>query len=389
MKSTSKILGFCSLFTFGLSLLGSHVNVFSQCTAFAGSDTLVCAAGSISLQGEYNFASPSPVLNIDQNQVNTCMAYFSQPDLAQQFTATSGSICGAGLTFESPATGNLTISLWNALPNNGGNLLATGTVFVENSITGDVFWNSVSLTPNATYYLVFESSAPNNITACIAGSTLNPYAGGILYANAGFSPFPSFDYTFRTFTCPQPSFNITWTGPDITAGANTVSPTINPPVGVHTYIMNVTETVTNCTAVDTLVLTRGENVSSSFTEMAVDSFTWNNVTYTAPGQYQQNFQTVFGCDSVVTLNLTLNYTGINEQHAASLKIFPNPTQDFITMQFDGNLARVEVLDAQGRLIKAQNLNSGEQISFQNEPAGVYFLRWMRDGLTTHHRIIKK
>lgn len=138
------------------------------------------------------------VLDIDQNQNNTCMANFSQGGLAQQFTAVSTTSCGAGLTFVGPATGDLTISLYDALPNAGGVLLASGTSTLSGQNEGNVTWTTVTLTVGVQYYLVFTSP---NINTCVAGSTANPYAGGILYANAGFDPFPTFDYTFRHFTC--------------------------------------------------------------------------------------------------------------------------------------------------------------------------------------------
>ena len=52
-----------------------------------------------------------PVVDVDQNQNNTCMAFFNQGGLAQQFTAVSNASCGAGLTFDGAATGDLTIEL--------------------------------------------------------------------------------------------------------------------------------------------------------------------------------------------------------------------------------------------------------------------------------------
>ncbi len=41
---------------------------------------------------------------------------------------------------------------------------------------------------------------------------------------------------------------------------------------------------------------------------ACDSYTWNNVTYTESGEYTQTFTNAAGCDSVVTLHLTVNNT---------------------------------------------------------------------------------
>ena len=47
-------------------------------------------------------------------------------------------------------------------------------------------------------------------------------------------------------------------------------------------------------------------VYASFTETACDTYTWNGVKYTLSGDYEQSFVTEQGCDSIVTLHLTIN-----------------------------------------------------------------------------------
>ena len=47
-------------------------------------------------------------------------------------------------------------------------------------------------------------------------------------------------------------------------------------------------------------------VYASFTETACDTYTWNGVKYTISGDYEQSFVTEQGCDSIVTLHLTVN-----------------------------------------------------------------------------------
>ena len=41
---------------------------------------------------------------------------------------------------------------------------------------------------------------------------------------------------------------------------------------------------------------------------ACDSYVWNNKTYTESGSYKDTLATIHGCDSIVTLPLTINYT---------------------------------------------------------------------------------
>lgn len=289
------------LMVLGASSLFSSTTM-AQCTAFAGDDFSACALGSIQLSGSSSLGSSEPVLDINQSENNTCMANFAQGDLAQQFTAVASNSCGAGLTFDSAANGSLTISLWSNLPNAGGTQLATGTSTVNNSNMGDVSWSSVTLVPGSFYYLVFTTT---NITACVAGSTNNPYSGGFLYANGGFQTFPSFDYTFRTYACGF-SADVTWTGPNIVSGANTLNPFVNPPNGQSTYTLTIFDPETNCTASDNVVVTRGAPSSAQVQQNACGPYTWNNTTYTESGQYVQVLENASGCDSTVTLNLSIN-----------------------------------------------------------------------------------
>src|SRR6185503_20684030 len=80
----------------------------------------------------------------------------------------------------------------------GGTMLASGGAVGTQGQWVDVGWSSVPITPGITYYLRFVG----NTTLGIAGDVSDPYPNGQVYANPGFGSFPSFDYTFKTFTCP-------------------------------------------------------------------------------------------------------------------------------------------------------------------------------------------
>lgn len=144
-------------------------------------------------------AAPAAANVIDQNQPSgvTYMAAFSQTDLAQSFMQDADNVSGAGILLQADAgtSDNVTISLWDALPNAGGTMLATASAVGNAGEWVDVYWTPVTVTPGVTYYLVFDG----NVTLGIAGDTSNPYPGGHVYANAGYSPFVDYDYAFRTY----------------------------------------------------------------------------------------------------------------------------------------------------------------------------------------------
>ena len=137
-------------------------------------------------------------IDVNQPSNTTCMASFGQADLAQSFIPNAGSYSGAGINFTAEQFGdNVTIELWDALPNAGGTMMATGTS-TTNGAWVDVSWDAVSVNPGSTYYLVFTC---DTTSPCIAGDTNNPYPDGMTFANSGFGAFPNFDYTFRTYQC--------------------------------------------------------------------------------------------------------------------------------------------------------------------------------------------
>lgn len=155
------------------------------------------------------------VINQTQADRSSHMANFSQSNLAQSFQQSTNNIAGAGIYLQAGAGsgfGNFTISLWSGLPNAGGVFITSGTTATEsNGHWLDVFWDPVAIAPATTQYLVFTST---NNSYGISGSIGNPYLSGQVYANGGFGSFPSYDYTFRTYSddgfaaaIPEPS---TW-----------------------------------------------------------------------------------------------------------------------------------------------------------------------------------
>jgi len=146
------------------------------------------------------------VIDQEQNVNNACMAGFGQVDLAQSFQPSFDNVAGAGI-FMSVGVGtpeSMTLELWDALPNQGGTLLASGTILGNPGTWVDVFWPSVSVTANTTYYIVFSTV----ISMCYAGDVTDSYPRGQVYANSGFGSFPGFDYTFRTYSNDKPSLSV-------------------------------------------------------------------------------------------------------------------------------------------------------------------------------------
>ncbi|WP_343632064.1 T9SS type A sorting domain-containing protein [Fluviicola sp.] len=71
-----------------------------------------------------------------------------------------------------------------------------------------------------------------------------------------------------------------------------------------TYTVTVTDD-NNCQDTKTFTITEPAVVTSSFSHDACNSYTWGTQTHTSSGVYTQTFTTVNGCDSIVTLTLSI------------------------------------------------------------------------------------
>lgn len=91
------------------------------------------------------------------------------------------------------------------------------------------------------------------------------------------------------------------------------------PAQSNSYVLTAQDSL-GCTGIDTVVVTVLENATSTLTETSLDSYTLNGQTYTQSGTYTQTLTAANGCDSTITLNLTLNFTGIDELGSNAKKL---------------------------------------------------------------------
>ncbi len=131
-----------------------------------------------------------------------------------------------------------------------------------------------------------------------------------------------------------------------------------------------------CVGSDTVEIVVLDPSSSSQTQTALDTYTWpvNNQTYTQSGTYTDTLVNAVGCDSIVTLNLTLSFTGINDLNASTLSISPNPTAgDFTIAGFELNkISTMRVSDVNGKLVKELD-PTATKFTLGTVKPGVYFL----------------
>lgn len=131
------------------------------------------------------------------------------------------------------------------------------------------------------------------------------------------------------------------------------------------------------TACEIKNLYNGGVPNSSQTQTSLDTYTWpvNNQTYTQSGTYSDTLVNAAGCDSIITLNLTLNYTGINELSSSTIAISPNPTNGDFTLtglELFNTISSMTIKDVNGKTIKELDPKAAK-FSLGTVKAGVYFL----------------
>lgn len=165
-------------------------------SAFIGLAALVSCAAS---------AQATIIVAEDNFVYNGSINRFAGNQIVQSFRQASDNIAGVRARYEnqgssSSAPLSFTVSLYDALPGSGGNLLTSGTVSgvtPAGEFELDIFWTAIAIIPETELFLLFESSDGNYGPMGINAG--NNYTRGDYYLNGsqlGKAP----DLAFLTYT---------------------------------------------------------------------------------------------------------------------------------------------------------------------------------------------
>ena len=115
--------------------------------------------------------------------------------------------------------------------------------------------------------------------------------------------------------------------------------------------------------------------ASNLNATAYDGYTLNGILYTQSGTYTQTLTNAAGCDSTITLDLTLT-VGIEEGTLTDVSLYPNPTSESFMIQTSIALyCTYSVVDAQGKLVFEGEMTGTEtQVNISSVARGIYYLR---------------
>lgn len=123
----------------------------------------------------------------------------------------------------------------------------------------------------------------------------------------------------------------------------------------------------------------------------INGATAQSYTATQSGNYYVVTGTTPQCSSTSTvLNFTLN--GLKEYGTIpNLKVFPNPTNDLVTIEFSEEIKTtltVELYNELGEILLKKNVNNNETISLKGHNNGMYILRLIgKQGISTRRIIL--
>ncbi len=160
-----------------------------------------------------------------------------------------------------------------------------------------------------------------------------------------------------------------------------------------TYSVSTNEptvTISNvygCDSTVTLHLTIHYSSYDTIVDSATCSYIWQGNTYTESGEYVFETQTESGCDSIIVLQLFITHAGITDfDNLDGITLYPNPTLGKVIIGAD-KVDKVEVFDHGGRI--AEMFLDTNEIDISHLPTGAYTLRITLKNGCAIKRIIKQ
>ena len=147
------------------------------------------------------------------------------------------------------------------------------------------------------------------------------------------------------------------------------------------------QSIEGCDSIVSLSLTVNPSYNYTITATinAGETYTENGFNESEAGTYVQNHQTILGCDSTITLVLTINSSLADIEEDQTLSFYPNPTKDELT--FDRLVERIEIIDLAGKTVGVYE--NKKQLNIDALPSGAYYLRITTGDKMIMRKVIKE
>jgi len=195
---------------------------------------------------------------------------------------------------------------------------ATTYIWTPNIVTGypGIQWsggisNNVPFLPNQTQIYIASAS---NANGCTDSDTVSVIVNSLPQINAG--PDQSICFGEEVILYGTGGIFMFW--------SNNIADSIPfVPQLSGSYVLTGASNE-GCIGTDTVYVSVNDASSNNITASALDSYSLNGQTYTSSGTYTQILTNAAGCDSLLTLNLTLDFTGLSDFNNKDFSVYPNP-----------------------------------------------------------------
>jgi hypothetical protein len=141
--------------------------------------------------------------------------------------------------------------------------------------------------------------------------------------------------------------------------------------GGNTDVYTPLEITALCTVLATCV-----NTFNTVLATSIDSYTApSGAVYTSSGTYNDTIPNAAGCDSIITIDLTLEFTGIGELKSEIIQLSPNPASNAINIKGINDLIDVQeikLISMTGSVLLKSN-SILKTIDVSNLARGVYYI----------------
>ena len=239
---------------------------------------------------------------------------------------------------------------------------------------------SITLTASGANTYLWNNNVSNNIAFTPTNTCLYVVTGTDVN---GCQDLDTVDVTINSLPlvfsgtdqtiCQGHSVTLTATGASTYSWNNNVTNDVAfTPTSSNNYIVTGTD-ANNCQSSDTVYVTVNAASSSQLTQTALGSYILNGHTYTQSGTYTQVIPNAIGCDSTITLNLTISTSGLNELSNEAISIYPNPVSNQININYNGNIEKLEIIDVKGTVVFVSKENKKEYVLPANLQTGYYMV----------------
>jgi hypothetical protein len=161
------------------------------------------------------------------------------------------------------------------------------------------------------------------------------------------------------------------------------------PTTTMTYYVSTVNTA-GCQDTDSTVVFVHYPTSSIIYTSSLGNYNLNGSEIFQSGVYSQTINNQWGCDSTITLNITIYHVGLSEIINDNIIFYPNPSIDgLFNFAFNGSSEQIScrVFNATGQLIQSFD-NLPQIIDLTKSDSGVYFIEIITVDLKSNIKAIK-